>query len=309
MRINAIGETVLDIVLKNGTPLAANPGGSALNAIVSLSRLGMAARFITELGGDETGSQILSFLEQNAVITDSVAVYPEHKTAIALAHLDDKQNATYSFYKDFPTERLSIPLPSFTENDLLLFGSSFARNQAVRKPLFTLLKAASDAGSIIYYDPNYRSKQGETPPLDLLIENMRHSTIVRGSDEDFMHIFNHTDCAKIFETIASYALKMVICTHSDKRVDVFHGGSFHSFTVPSVNVKSTIGAGDNFNAGFLYGLARHGISRSMLDTLDLTTLQAICADAIACASHVCTILDNSISVDFAAQFRKESFGS
>lgn len=40
-KVIGIGESVLDIVLKNNEPKSANPGGSAFNAIISLGRCGL----------------------------------------------------------------------------------------------------------------------------------------------------------------------------------------------------------------------------------------------------------------------------
>ena len=40
-KIIGIGETVLDIIFKDGQPIGAYPGGSTFNAMVSLGRDGM----------------------------------------------------------------------------------------------------------------------------------------------------------------------------------------------------------------------------------------------------------------------------
>jgi len=307
MVITAVGETVLDIVIKNGKPLAANPGGSALNTIISLSRLGMAARFITEMGGDETGRRIRNFLQDNLIISDTLAIYSDSKTAIALAYLDENNNATYTFYKDYPSERLAVDMPNFSAQDLLLFGSSFARNEDVRNALQGLIKSANDAGSIIYYDPNFRLNAGSSSQLGMMVENMKMSSIVRGSDEDFLGIFGNTNLPDIYRQIQSDLPQLLICTESDKTVTVYSSqGTMCTFPVPKVHVKSTIGAGDNFNAGFLFGLARNGITRENLPFLGQPILEAICTDAIACASHVCASLENYISKDFAEFYRRQS---
>lgn len=40
-KIIGIGETILDILFRNGQPEAAVPGGSVYNGVVSLGRMGM----------------------------------------------------------------------------------------------------------------------------------------------------------------------------------------------------------------------------------------------------------------------------
>ena len=39
-RVIGIGETVLDILFKNGQPVKAVPGGSVYNSIITLGRMG-----------------------------------------------------------------------------------------------------------------------------------------------------------------------------------------------------------------------------------------------------------------------------
>ena len=51
-KVIGIGETVLDIIFKNGKPIEAVPGGSSFNAVISLGRSGVNASFISEAGND-----------------------------------------------------------------------------------------------------------------------------------------------------------------------------------------------------------------------------------------------------------------
>ena len=51
-KIIGIGETILDVIFKDGQPTQAVPGGSTFNSMISLGRLGIPVRFITEIGND-----------------------------------------------------------------------------------------------------------------------------------------------------------------------------------------------------------------------------------------------------------------
>ncbi len=48
-KIYGIGETVFDIIFKNGQPQAAKPGGAMLNSSVSLGRIGLPVSFIVRI--------------------------------------------------------------------------------------------------------------------------------------------------------------------------------------------------------------------------------------------------------------------
>ena len=49
-KVTATGEMALDIVFKDDKPVDAVPGGSALNAIVSLARAGVGTSFVSATG-------------------------------------------------------------------------------------------------------------------------------------------------------------------------------------------------------------------------------------------------------------------
>ena len=99
-KVIGIGETVLDIIFKNDQPIGAVPGGSVFNALISLGRSGIKASFISETGNDRVGRTIIDFLRQNNVDGSCVYVYPDSKSPISLAFLNEQNDAEYIFYKD-----------------------------------------------------------------------------------------------------------------------------------------------------------------------------------------------------------------
>ena len=68
-KVIGIGETILDIIFRNGLPTTAVPGGSVFNCIVSLTRAGIPVSFISETGNDRVGNIILQFMQENGVDT------------------------------------------------------------------------------------------------------------------------------------------------------------------------------------------------------------------------------------------------
>ena len=87
-KVIGIGETIMDIIFKNGQPTAAVPGGSVFNGIISLGRLGVNVTVISETGNDRVGREILKFMEENGVDSSNVNVYEDGRTAISLAWLN-----------------------------------------------------------------------------------------------------------------------------------------------------------------------------------------------------------------------------
>lgn len=79
-KVIGIGETILDIIFKNDTPIGAVPGGSMFNGLISLGRAGLDTAFISETGNDRVGKTIIKFLEDNHVDASNICVYPESKS-------------------------------------------------------------------------------------------------------------------------------------------------------------------------------------------------------------------------------------
>ncbi|GAI76049.1 unnamed protein product, partial [marine sediment metagenome] len=184
-RVYTIGETVLDILIKGNQPFTAKAGGACLNAAVTLGRLGIPVQFIGEYGLDEVGNFIDTFLKNNHVNTEYVYRYYDGKSALALAFLNENNDASYDFYKIYPEKRLDIDFPHLHQDDIVLFGSFYAITPEVRKKLIHFIKEAKNKKSIILYDPNFRKQHlHDLPHLKPMIEeNISYATIVRGSHE------------------------------------------------------------------------------------------------------------------------------
>jgi sugar/nucleoside kinase (ribokinase family) len=196
-KIIGIGETVFDIIFKNNQPLTARPGGSVYNALISLGRLGTQPIFISEIGDDKIGGIIKSFLLENNVETQYIYSYDRGKTPLALAFLDEQQNADYLFYKDYPNDRLDYIMPRINKDDIIVIGSYFALNPVLRDKLTYLLDFAKERKAIIYYDVNFRKTHINNIRhlMPTILENFEYAHIIKGSDEDFMNIY---ECFYIF---------------------------------------------------------------------------------------------------------------
>ena len=316
-KVFGIGETVLDIIFKDDQPIGAVPGGSVFNSIISLGRCGVKASFISETGNDRVGRRITSFLEANGVDASSVYVYPDSKSPISLAFLNERNDAEYIFYKDHPRDRIEFVTPEVNKDDIVLFGSYYAVNPVIRPQVHGFLEHARSRGAILYYDVNFRASHKDevvklTPNI---LENLEMADVVRGSTEDFDVMFHKTDADAIYRSQIAFYTRKFILTRGDQPVELRAEGGFKKqypvAPLPSGDgvgerPVSTIGAGDNFNAGFVYGMLRHNITRDDIER-GLTEQQwdALIASAQLFSANVCQSLDNYVAEQFAEERRKE----
>lgn len=305
MNIYAVGETILDIIFRDGEPQTARPGGSSFNASITLGRLGAPINFISEMGDDRVGDLIQDFMEENGVAAHYLSRYTRGQSAIALAFLNEQSDAEYQFYKDYPSQRLAIEFPEFQKDDLLLFGSFYALNPGIRPRVKLLLDQASHAGATIVYDPNFRSTHlaDREKLLPVIRENMACAALVRASDEDLLHIFKTEGPDEAWEQIGPYTDALVYTASAHGvylRTDRL---SFH-MEVERIVPVSTIGAGDTFNAGLLYGLWKNRIGRKEIKTLDRDIWEELIATAIEFSKQVCMSYDNYLPITYVKHYKK-----
>ena len=139
-----------------------------------------------------------------------------------------------------------------------------------------------------------------------LIDNLDYADIVRGSYEDFLTLYNKDSADKVYNAEISFYCKNFIYTHGAQPVEVRGAGGFSkSYEVKAQNTVSTVGAGDNFNAGFVYGMIHNNITLAQLQQ-GLTPQQwdNIVDYALAFSADCCKDIYNYISVDFGKEIQK-----
>ena len=299
-----IGETILDIIFKEEQPYKAVPGGSVFNGLVSLGRLQVPVTFISEVGRDQVGDLILRFMAQNHISTQYIDRFPDGKSPISLAFLDTNRNAKYAFYKDYPTQRLEVPFPRIEADDIFIIGSYYALNPALRPRMVEFLQYAHERKAIIYYDLNFRKAHAHEAIrlMPTVLENLEYADIVRGSDEDFLNLFGEQAGDRVYADHIQFYCDRLITTYGAKGVDLYTSRFKQHYDALAIEPQSTIGAGDNFNAGLIFGLLKEDVRLKDLADLTPDSWERIIRHGMALAGEVCQSYDNYISTDFASRY-------
>ena len=301
-KVIGMGETILDILFKENQPVAAVPGGSSFNSIVSVGRMGVPCCFVGYTGRDIVGRQTVDFMRQNGVGTDYFEVRDDEKSAVSLAFLNAEGDASYVFYKQPPHVGSQLKTPPFEPGDVLLYGSYYAACTGMRPLVMQMLEQANQAEAIIYYDLNFRSSHRHELEalMPVILSNFHQSSVVRGSADDFEIMYGTRNARNIYENhIAAYC-PVFICTDGPRRVSVCSPQGIFEFDVPPVeDVVSTVGAGDNFNAGFSCALIWDGIMRRDLPTLSRQGWASLIDTACQFAGEACRSTDNYVRPGFS----------
>ena len=296
-KVIGIGEIILDIIFKEEKPSIAVPGGSVFNGMVSLSRMGIPVSFIGEIGNDRVGKIITNFMQDNGLTTEYIVCFSDRKTPISIAFLNETKNAEYIFYINHAVSPSNTQFPVINQDDILVFGSYYALNPLHRARIVELLEYAKARKAIIYYDPNFRKSHVRDAVRVRLsvIENYESASIVRGSDEDFLNLYGKTDMEQVYKEEIQFYCKRFITTHGTQGVNLFTESLRMHYDVAPIVPVSTIGAGDNFNAGFIYGLIKYNIGYHDLPSINEATWGKLIQYGIDFSVEVCQSNLNYIS--------------
>jgi fructokinase len=128
------------------------------------------------------------------------------------------------------------------------------------------------------------------------------ASIVRGSNEDFNMIFGADNIDNAYKFVSEYCNFLVYTNNTD---GVYLKTPLLKTFLSSQKLQpvSTIGAGDNFNAGIIYGFIKENILLKDFSSLEEQKWQQLLKCGVDFASEACMSYDNYISEKFAVEYK------
>ncbi|HRY99813.1 MAG TPA: PfkB family carbohydrate kinase [Bacteroidales bacterium] len=287
------GEALLDIIHAPDGFTTLSPGGAMLNTAVDLGRCHLPVGFIGGLGDDAPGRMVRDFLNKSRVGSQHLRALPAWRTPVALALLDSGGNASYTFYRD-PAGEYAPEYPVPGPGDLLLYGSYHALHDQVHHTLLSWLHSCRERGVMLIYDPNFRRPHlHELPRLKpRILDLIRCAHLLKASDEDLQLVFRFSSGGEAWDNLCNIGPRALAYTRGARGASWYASDWELRFPAPEVDVLSTIGAGDAFNAGLLAALAQVSNPTGVLLLEDFAK-QAL-HQAQSLASMVCQRWENHV---------------
>jgi fructokinase len=274
----AVGEALVDIVVPHAGETTTAPGGSPLNVAVGLSRLGLDAVLLTQIGEDERADVIRAHLEASEVRLAPGSVLPGFSTSAATARLDEHGAASYDFDLEWSLSATTLPEHAAA----LHVGSIGAAVRPGRASVMDLVEQAAGRGLLVTFDPNARP--AFTPDAGQAWADVRETAaaahLVKMSDEDLAFYRPGATPEEVAgELLGAASTRLVVFTLGGHGVAAFTRAG--SVEVPSrgTTVVDTVGAGDSFMAALAAVAHERG-----LDELDPERLRILLGAAHTVAS-------------------------
>jgi len=135
--------------------------------------------------------------------------------------------------------------------------------------------------------------------INKILQNIALATIIKGSNEDFRNIFGLNDGKSVYSLISESGNKYLVYTKGVEGAELFTRDYHLEIRAKETNVVSTIGAGDNFSAGIIYGLFNQLSDNYLPEELSPDKWEEIMNSGTLFASEVCGLSENYLPLDVA----------
>ncbi|MDG5472243.1 sugar kinase [Jeotgalibacillus sp. ET6] len=237
-------------------------GGAELNAAIGCSRLGLKTKWISRLGNDEFGRYILNFVRGEGIDTSAVTLVDQYPTSVYFKEiLEDGSGRTFYYRSDSPTTTLKtedISASIFSGAKLLHVTGVFpavdkAKNVELIKQAVVLAK---QEGMLVSLDPNIRLKLWSKEEAKAgLTELLPYTDILLTGVEEAEILYGTADPDEIIAESIEHGISWIAIKQGESGSIGYHRSEkLVSPAVKARKVVDTVGAGDGFDAGFIYGV-------------------------------------------------------
>jgi sugar/nucleoside kinase (ribokinase family) len=227
-------------------------GGSGAIFACGCARLGLGVAFAGVVGDDLFGRFVRDELGDRGVDTFGLEVRPDRPTGISVVLSRPQDRGTYTF----PGTISELPA-GLVDGELLsaaghVHAASYYLQGALRPGLSALLEEARSAGATTSLDPNWDPAEtwdggllGALAHVDLFLPNAAEATRIAGTDEVEAAV------AELAGRTGTVAVKLGGGGGLARRgAELVRAEGFE------VEAIDTTGAGDAFDAGFVFGVVR-----------------------------------------------------
>lgn len=227
------------------------PGGSAANTIAGLAKLQVSTGFVGKVGDDAEGTELLESLMYLGVDTKNIKVTSgKSGTSIIMVNRSGERSILLDPGVNDIIETRDIAIDYFHGAKIFHMSSFVCKDS--QKSLDTqkkLVKEIKAMGLKVSFDPGHLyAKKGSE------IEELIRNTNIFFINEEEMRILTGMNYMEGAKSILAKGVDIVAVKLGSRGCFVTNGAM--EFHVPAFgsNVIDTTGAGDAFNAGFLYGI-------------------------------------------------------
>jgi fructokinase len=276
--ILVVGEILYDLF-----PDYKRLGGAPFNFAFHLKNLGFPVRFISRVGKDADGKDILGKLEQFGFNLNDIQIDPSHPTGSVQVRLDEHGVPNFKITPDVAYDYIEfvreIHAPLIDKSELIYFGSLVQRSELGHSNIQTILSRKTPSARSLY-DINLRPKCYSDA---VVMASLSQTNVLKINNEECDEVRRILQYQKDPDTfmqylMVRYPLEIVSLTKGDQGSVIYTpNGSYEVKTTKIENVVDSVGAGDAYAAMLAAGVLGKWLPDNILHRASLF------------ASQICTI--------------------
>ncbi|MCX2576061.1 carbohydrate kinase family protein [Pedobacter sandarakinus] len=245
--VTSIGEILWDVL-----PTGRKPGGSSMNVALHLHKQGLTSNFISAVGNDEPGTDLLDFLLSQQFSTSLIQTNNLPTSTVEVT-LDEKQQATYTIVESVAWDAITLTreaIEAVKQADALVYCSLTCRNEISKNTILGLLQDAK----LKIFDINLRPPFYDIETLQALLAA---ADILKVNEHEIVYLRTELNLTgnndeQILKQISNrFNIETICLTLGENGASVLHEGKLYHHKGYAVKVADTVGAGDSFLATFI----------------------------------------------------------
>ena len=268
--ILVIGEILFDVF-----PNYRRLGGAPFNFAYHLKNFGFNVRFVSKIGMDDAGKEILRELERSRFNLDDIQLDENHPTGSVKVELDEDgapqfdivSDVAYDYVEYIPEYHLNL----INEAQMIYFGSLIQRSKAGHQNLKTFI-ARNSSETLKFYDINLRPGCYNNAIIE---KSLKKADILKLNTDElkklkqilFSKVSNADLANHLMET---HSIRAVSLTKGESRSELFmNKGCFKSEPAKAITVIDSVGAGDAYAAMLAAGILKNWQPEKILERASL----------------------------------------
>ena len=235
-------------------------GGSSANMAVGLSRLGATVGIVSSLGVDSLSDFLVAFLQREGVDTARVQRRPGFLPSLCLTDVSPPDRFPQVFYRHDAADTMLETAPG--DLDYISKARMFVTNgtslcaSPSREATYRALERARAAGCKVVVDVDFRAMSWKSPEDAGLAVRLAlpYVDVLIGNQPELMLVADAADLDGATAALRKAGLAVLVSKLGEQGTRVFADGEEVFLPPYTVDVCTTIGAGDGFASGFLYAL-------------------------------------------------------
>jgi len=243
MKITSIGEILYDVY-----PDGKRLGGAPFNFIYHVWKILGNGNFISSVGNDENGNEIINHLTYIGFKTNYIFIDGNHPTGTVQVKLLDDKTPKFTIspecsYDYIELNKRTIELVE-NETDLLYFGTLSQRSETTRNSIRTLFHKKIKYFSDLNLRHDFFSKE-------MIEEALNVCNVIKINHHELEKIKSHFqltgDIHSVMEIIVDkFKLDLLCVTLGSDGAILFNGKTFDKQKSTPAKVIDTVGAGDAY---------------------------------------------------------------